>query len=208
MARQNSDDFGISDDEIQEIARQLEMQAISVKASVIETVNDAADDVVSRGIKKITQSVNLTPAYIQRHLAVSKRANKNSDEAIISATKRPVLLSRYDAMMAFRPSRDKRGRSSAMVQGGVSVRVKTSGSRITMPSAFLIKLRGSGVMGVAVRPNSMKNLNKREWGEVNKRGYAVLSGPSVDQLFSATKDELAPSIDELMDSFIRKLNSV
>ncbi len=208
MAQQDSDDFGISDVEIRAIVEQLDQQAASVKTSLISTVNEVANDVVTRGIQRISETINLKPSYIKQHLRVSKRANRSSDEAWVSASKRGVLLSRFDARQEFRESIDRRGRPSGRVNGGVSVKVKTNGARKTIASAFLIKLRGSGALGVAVRPSSMQNLNKREWKEVNKRGYAVLSGPSVDQLFMATKDELAPSVDELAEKFMRKLNSV
>lgn len=208
MALRNSDDFGISDDDIKEIAKQLELQAESVKSVVIDTVNSAADDVVERGIGLIAQNVNLTPDYIRKHLKVSKYANKSSDSATVSATKRPVLLSRFDARQEFRNSVDKRRGENRRVQGGVSVRVKANGARKTMPGAFLIKLKGSGAMGVAVRPNDTSKLNKSEWKDVDKHGYAILHGPSVDQIFHREINSFEPSLDELMDKFIRKLNSV
>ena len=208
MASRSSDDFGISDEDIQAIAKQLEYQASEVKSAIIQTVNSAADDVVDRGIRAITKKVNLPPSYIQSHLKVSKRSSNNSDTAVVSATQRGVLLSRFDVKQEYRQSRDPRRRSGERVRGGVSVRVKSDGGRVSMASAFLIKLKGSGATGVAINPKDKAKLHKKEWREVDKHGYVVLHGPSVDQLFAATKDELAPSLDELTVNFMRKLNSV
>lgn len=209
MARRAAD-FGITDDELKAIAAEVQRTQAQVKQAIIDTVNDTADAVQQEAAHEIARRVNLTPAYIAKHLKVVQRASGAKSEAVISATRRGVLLSRFDARQEFRDSRDPRRRSGQRVSGGVSVRVAAQGSRHTMASAFLIKLRGSGAMGLAVRPKDGAKLNKKEWREVGKRGYVVLHGPSVDQLFRSIRDgdELQPTIDDHLSRFLEKLNSV
>jgi len=209
MGRQNAD-FGITDDELKALAEQLEKTEKQVKRAIIETVNDTADEVQVTAAREIARRVNLKPPYIAKHLKVSQRAIGSRSEAIISATKRGVLLSRFDANQEYRNSRDNRGRSGSRVRGGVSVRVSATGGRHTMESGFLIKLRGSGAMGLAVRPKDKSKLNKKEWREVGKRGYLVLHGPSVDQLFRSQidKDGLEPTLDEMAARLLEKLYNV
>lgn len=213
MGRQNAD-FGITNDELEALAKQLEQTERQVKRAIIETVNDTADEVQVTAAREIARRINLKPAYIAKHLKVSQRANNSRADATISATKRGVLLSRFDARQEFRNSRDKRGRAgrktNGRVQGGVSVRVSATGGRHTMESGFLIKLRGSGAMGLAVRPKDKSKLNKKEWREVGKRGYLVLHGPSVDQLFQSQidKDGLAPTIESMATRLMEKLYRV
>lgn len=209
MARQRSD-FGIDDDDIALIARELgATDASAVKRAIIAVVNEAIDATQTKAVRRIQDKVNLTVEYILRHLKVSQRAGPASDTAILSATQRPVLLSRFDARQEYRASLDRRGRSGSRVRGGVSVSVKP-GQRVTMPSAFLLKLKGSGVTGLAVRPKDKSRFNKREWKEAANLGYAVLHGPSVDQLFRAALDDSAiePDLDALAEAFIRRLAGV
>lgn len=209
MARRASD-FGIDDDDIALIARELGIvEPGAVKRAIIAVVNEAIDDTQTKAVRRITEKVNLTVEYILRHLKVSQRAGPASDSAILSATKRPVLLSRFDARQEYRASNDRRGRSGSRVKAGVSVSVKP-GQRISMPSAFLLKLKTSGVTGLAVRPKDKSKFNKREWREAASLGYTVLHGPSVDQLFRAALDDAAiePDLDALAEAFIRRLAGV
>lgn len=204
-------DFGIDPTQLAAMAEEMGLLPDKIQRGIIATVNEAADDTVSRGIAYVTERVNLTPEYISRHLKVTKRANKGSDIAIVTATRRPVLLSRFDSRQAFRPSRDKRGRSGGRVRGGVSVAVKP-GRRITMASAFLIRLKGSGATGVAVRPTqeNRSSFNKREWKEADSLGYAVLHGPSVSQLIRSalTDGILMPPVDEFAANLLKRISNV
>lgn len=209
MARRNSD-FGIDDDDIALIAKEMGVATPGVvKRHIISVVNEAVDDTQRLAVQRIMNKVNLTADYILRHLKVTQRAGPASDTAILSATKRGVLLTRFDARQEFRASRDKRRRSGNRVRGGVSVAVRP-GVRINLRSAFLIRLRMSEATGVAVNPNDRDKLNKREWKEHGRLGYAVLHGPSVDQLFkSALADgEIEPDLDTLADRFLRRIRDV
>lgn len=211
MARRNTD-FGIDDDDIALIARELGVTTPdAVKRAIIAVVNEAIDETQTKAVRLIRQKVNLTVEYILKHLKVRQRAGPASDTAILGATRRPVLLSRFDARQEYRPSLDKRHRSGSRVKSGVSVSV-SPGKRITVASGFLIKLRTSGVSGVAVRPTDANRarLKKREWKEAGRLGYTVLHGPSVDQLFRAALDDkgIEPDLDALAEAFIRRLSGV
>lgn len=208
MARRASD-FGIDDDDIALIARELGIaEPSAVKRAIIAVVNDAIDATQTKAVRRITEKVNLTVEYILRHLKVSQRAGPASDSAILSATKRPVLLSRFDARQEYRASRDRRGRSGSRVKAGVSVSA-IPGKRVTMASAFLIKLKSGNGQGVAVRFVDSPSVKKRHWAK-SSLDYAVLHGPSVDQLFRAALDDSAiePDLDALAEAFIRRLAGV
>jgi len=182
-----------------------------VKRTIIAVVNEAIDETQRKAINYITERVNLTPDYIRRHLKVTQRAGPNSDTAILSGTVRPVLLSRFDMRQEYRETRDKRKRSGNRVRSGMSVAV-APGVRHTMASAFAIKLKMSGVTGLAVRPNEVNQsqLKKKEWAEFGRLGYAVLHGPSVDQLFKRAIDngDIEPSLDEMAEAFARRIANV
>ncbi|MND19392.1 hypothetical protein D3C80_97070 [compost metagenome] len=209
MARRSSD-FGIDDDDIALIAKEMGAATPGViKRHIIAVVNEAIDEAQSLAVRRIMGKVNLTADYILNHLKVTQRAGPASDTAILSATKRGVLLSRFDARQEWRASRDKRRRSGSRVRGGVSVAVQP-GVRINMRSAFLLKLRMSEVTGVAVNPKNQDKLNKREWKEASRLGYAVLHGPSVDQLFRSALDDgdVEPDLDSLAERFLRRVRDV
>lgn len=212
MGRRRSDDFGISDEDIALIAKEVgvDMPGV-VKRTIIAVVNEAIDETQRKAINYITERVNLTPDYIRRHLKVTQRAGPNSDTAILSGTVRSVLLSRFDMRQEYRETRDKRKRSGNRVRSGMSVAV-APGVRHTMASAFAIKLKMSGVTGLAVRPNEVNQsqLKKKEWAEFGRLGYAVLHGPSVDQLFKRAIDngDIEPSLDEMAEAFARRIANV
>lgn len=205
-----SSDFGIDTASLEKMAKRLGILPDYVRRGIIATVNQTADDTLARGVEYITQRVNLEQAYVRKHLRITKRASLGSDTAIITATKRPVLLSRFDARQVFGPSRDRRGRTSKPVPAGVSVSVKP-GRRITMAHAFLLRLNGSAVQGLAVRatPEARRALNKREWKEADQRGYTVLHGPSVSQLFTSaiTEGQLLPSVDKMAANLLERINA-
>jgi len=205
-----SSDFGIDTTSLEKMAKRMGILPDYVRRGIIATVNQTADDTLAKGVEYITQRVNLEQPYVRKHLRITKRANLGSDTAIITATKRPVLLSRFDARQVFGPSRDRRGRTSKPVPAGVSVSVKP-GRRITMAHAFLLRLNGSAVQGLAVRatPEVRRALNKREWKEADQRGDAVLHGPSVSQLFTSaiTEGQLLPDVDKMATNLLERINA-
>ena len=207
MARRNSD-FGIDDAEIAKIARELGGTPGAVKRALAAVVNEALDETQHAAIKRITTKVNLSPDYILKHLKVTQRASASTDTGILSATKRGILLSRFDARQEYRASRDKRKRSGNRVRAGVSVRVDPT-RRITMASAFLVKLRSGNGQGVAVRNSAQDKMSKKVWPKTSL-DYSVLHGPSVDQLFQAAlnDNEAGPDLDELATRFLRRLAGV
>lgn len=81
-----------------------------------------------------------------------------------------------------------------------------------MASAFLIRLKGSGATGVAVRPTAENRsaFNKREWKEADNLGYAVLHGPSVSQLIRSalTDGVLMPPVEEFAANLLKRISNV
>lgn len=165
--------------ELREAVRELGKAETLVARVVRRAVNRAARHgrtVASRGIR---DRVALKASYVNRHLRVTP-ARGNSTTAVIRATRRPVLLSRYGARPLTRktktPGHKLKGQPAHQVAAGrkltgVSVKVGKNKPRKRMRGAFFIRLRGSGATGVAVRTGRGRD------------DYKVLHGPSVDQVF-------------------------
>ena len=121
-------------------------------------INDTARKLRVRGSREIRGQVNLKAAYVNKNLKVSQKASATSLRAVISAKRRPVLLTRYGAKQLTRKAKHPESSKGDPLRGippgrkaaGVSVRVKKGGPRKKMRGAFFIPLIG-GAMGVAVR---------------------------------------------------------
>lgn len=127
--------------------------------------------------QKVFESVNLKKSDINKRLKVEK-ATRSRPEATLTAAFRPRLLSRFGARARTQrvkhPERSKGFARFGIQPGrkfaGVSVKVKRSGARKILKSGFLIPLRGSNAMGLAVRTGR------------GRKAYKVLHGPSVHQV--------------------------
>lgn len=184
--------------ELDKLARDYELSSEVAKGLLSDTINHFANITLDESVKRIAKELNLTDAYIRGKLAVSTRSKPNTLEAIVSANVRPLLLSRFDPIQHF-----KTGKTKGAVPNGVSIKVKANGGRTHMQSAFMIPLKrgresGAGAKGLAVRPPPGMRLSPSAQREVNKRGFAILHGPSPDQVFRTLLPELAPSADDMM----------
>lgn len=175
--------------------------ATSRKAARL-AINDSARWGRSQGSKEIRRQVNLKASYVNKHLEVSKKASDKSLAAVISATKRPVLLNRYGAKQLTRKAKGSarskgdplRGIPAGRKSAGISVKVKARGSRKKMRGAFFVPLKGSGVMGLATRTGPKRD------------DYEVHYGPSVDQVWRSVRDDISPEVEaRLAREFQRQL---
>lgn len=184
--------------ELDRLARDYGLSGEVARQALSDTLNHFANVTLDESVKKIAEQLNLRESYIRGKLAVSTKSKPNTMEAIISANVRPLLLSRFDPIQHYRT-----GKTKPSVPDGVSIKVKTNGGRTHMQSAFMIPLKrgresGAGAKGLAVRPPPGMRLSPSAQREVDKRGFAILHGPSPDQVFRTFLPELAPSADEMM----------
>ncbi|ADE14175.1 conserved hypothetical protein [Nitrosococcus halophilus Nc 4] len=149
--------------------------------------------------QKVFESVNLKKSDINKRLKVEK-ATRSRPEAKLTAGFRPRLLSRFGAR-----ARTQRVKHPERSQGfprfgippgrkfaGVSVKVKRGGSRARLPGGFLLELKTSGAVGLAVRTGR------------GPQAYKVLHGPSVHQVVgwheeaieAFIREDLARTFDE------------
>lgn len=160
-------------------------------AVAIQTaLSDAAKFGRERSVSEISKQVALNKSYIGRHLRVFPPAQKgDSWEAGVQATRRGVLLSRFENRGIQVPKKHpKRGKGSTK-HGGVTGMIKP-GRRYAEPKFFYIGLRGSGAQGIAVRTGK------------GRSAYKVLHGPSVSQVFQSVRNDLSL---ELQDRAARKV---
>lgn len=175
-----------------------------VKRAARLSINSAARRYRTEGSRLIRQEVKLKASYVNKHLkAVPARGDKL--EARISATRRPVLLSRYGAKQLTRKAKSTRAKGDAYrgiaagrKAAGVSVAVKHG--RKKMRGAFLIRLRAgryndAGAWGVALRTGQGRD------------AYKILHGPSVDQLWRDVRVDIAPGVSAYVSQeFLRQLD--
>lgn len=194
--------------ELDDLARGFGLSEKEVQLGISNTLNYFAQEVLDLSISKIGAELNLPESYIKGKLSVSAKAKPTKLEAVISAESRHILLSRFDPIAQWKP-----GKTKSQVPAGVSVKVKPNGGRSHMRSAFMIPLKrgvtsGAGAKGLAYRPRKDEDysfLSPSAKREVSKRGFAVLHGPSVHQVFTTFLDELPPSAEEMFSYLLEQL---
>lgn len=158
-----------------------------------QTLNRALPRGRTRLVRVVTGSINLPAAYVREQITL-RNATPAKLEAAMSARKRPVQLSRFDARRVLKAGQlsaasrerhhDEQARASAAMRpAGVTVKVRKGGARETLPGAFIIRLRSSNSIGVALRA---KVGDKR----AGRKPIDVLYGPSLDQIYRRVRPEL------------------
>lgn len=157
------------------------------------TVNKAADRARTAGAVRIKQEVAFPGTYLdpsQGRLNVTKYATGLDLSAKITARDRPTSLARFITAGGRKP-----------FVKGVSVGVKPGRSR-ELNSAFIFPLRGGNV-GLAVRSKTRpanaylpKFLGRDTW---------LLYAPSVEQVFTEVRTEIAPDISDFMESEFNRI---
>ena len=157
--------------------------AVAIQSVLSETSKFAREQSVSR----ISSQVALSRSYVARHLRVFPPIQKGKSwEAGVQATKRGVLLSRFENRGIRVPKKHPgRGKGSTK-HGGIRGKVKP-GSSYAAPGFFYVPgLRGSGALGIAVRTGKGRD------------DYKVLHGPSVSQVFQTVRNDLSPELKDRM----------
>jgi hypothetical protein len=170
-------------------------------------VNDAARYGARRGSEAIRREVAFSRTYIgdasnaSARLRITRVAQGGDMEAVIGARSEPTSLARFASGT---PTFGRRAR-------GPRVKVKTSGPSKTIKGGFFMKLKrgdGSGDgfnIGLAIRLKPGERVrNKAQMKSIGK-GLYLLYGPSVDQVFSTVREEIADDIASHMQiEFLRQ----
>jgi hypothetical protein len=153
---------------------------------------------------EMRKQVNFPASYLtgsDARLRITKQATNTDLEGVIAGRSRATSLARF--------SRET-DPAAARRRGGVSVQVKPGQARF-MRGAFLVRLKaGAGNtdtqfnLGLAIRLKPGQSVhNKHSMKQLSHNVY-LLYGPSVDQVFSTVRDDVAPQIgDFLQAEFLR-----
>lgn len=182
------------------IENTIEFEGIKdeVNTWAYQAINKAARDGRADAAQMIRDEVAFPGNYLapaQKRLFVSKQAQRNSLEAVITARGRPTSLARF---ITGSPSKGR----------GVTVQV-SPGKTIKLDQAFLIKLRAGADpietrfnQGLAVRLKPGNRLRNKKYVVQVDTGLYVLYGPSVSQVFldKTEKNGVAVDItDDILD---------
>lgn len=200
-----ADRFAFVVEGIKTLAEFEEMGA-DIRFKAVQTLNTVARDARARGAKRIREQINFPASYLNpsaKRLYVSKQAQKNSLEAVVTARGRPTMLARFV----------KGG--TPLHQKGVTVEVGKGKTKF-LKRAFLMRLpAGTGPvdtrsnLALAVRLGKGEKLENKKSVVMMKRGLYILYGPSVNQVFLSNDDkgvavDMEPEIlDDMETEFLR-----
>lgn len=194
------------------LADKIRQMSTTVNKAASLTLNKTATLSVRKSVELITNDVNLQQSYVKKHLKVVARASPANLRVRIQANERGTLLDRYPAFKS---------------KDGMRVAVNKGGGYRELPGAFRVSgLRGSLSTGIAVRNRDAveyftKNLARTGRTPAKSRklqrliakartkpnGIYVLHSRSVNQLFTSTRDDVKPYIDEFMfEEFITQMD--
>jgi hypothetical protein len=184
------------------IARGLRESPEKTREGLRRAVNFAADRARTLGKRKILADARLDSTYVDRRLKVSKTATLSDLTANVTGTDRGISLARYATN---RSAAGKRGVKPVL-------QVKPNGAKREVKRGFLVNLKrgraDTGNVGLAIRvPNGALSGRRRgtaglvQFGKKGKTSTAYLFyGPSVDQLFDRTRDDIAPEVSRRLES--------
>lgn len=178
----------------------LETMPAQTRQAARLAINTAARRGRAEGSRRIRGQVNFTAGYLNLpgRFHVSRFATVQEPTAVISARTEPTSLRRFATQAS-------RGGKPA----GLRIGIKRGGAKPVLRSAWFINLRG-GNQGVAVRQAVVDKLNLRRAGVVgraSKRGYILLYGPSVDQVFRTVREDMLPELSAFTNTeFLRQFS--
>jgi len=187
------------------------LPSVAQQASVL-AVNRGAQFGSTLARRETRDQVNFSASYLNAEasdgrprLGIVKRARGDDVEAVIRGRERPTSLARFVV-----GSRALGRRTSGRP---VRVKVKSGGSTVGMPSAWLVRLRAGKRLddevfnvGLAIRLKPGVRINKKQFGVQSfGRNVYLLYGPSVAQVFrSVARDLSDPVSDVVVEEFVRQ----
>ncbi len=172
--------------------------------AVRRAVNRAGEVARTRGSSEMRRQVALTKEYVDTRLKLVGRATPQDLSVIVRGSDRPTSLARFATN---RGDVARKGEKSKPAK----VRVKAGAAPKTVNRSFLVNLRRgraeTGNIGLAIR--LPKNGVRRRrlgtsglvpFGKPNKKTQAFLVyGPSIDQIFDKTRDEIRPEVARTLE---------
>ena len=190
-------------DNLAPLARGLRESPQNAREAARRAVNLAAERARTLGKREIQKQSALTPTYLDAKLKVSKKATLSDLSADVTGRGRATSLAR------FATNRGDAGKQRKLAK----VRVKPNRAPKTIKRSFLVRLRAGkedltntglairvsrGQAAVLQRRKGVDGLVK--FGKPTRRSQAFLFyGPSVDQLFDKTRDDIAPAVGRALE---------
>jgi hypothetical protein len=163
--------------------------------AIVKAARLAVNATVRRGQTKAARSmerqIRFPRGYLtgaDGRLAIAKFASGSDLEALLRGRDRPTSLARFVA-----------GGAKVGQRGGVSVEVDPGIAKF-MPGAFAIKLRNNNI-GLAVRTKNPPSVGAKKLSE----SLYLLYGPSVDQVFNKTRDEISDDLGDYLNAEFQRL---
>lgn len=185
--------FGMTTVGLRNFSELVQAMPKAAKQAASLAINTGARRGRTEGSRLIRGQVNLTASDLNEpgRFQVSRFAKPAELSAAISARTQPTSLARF-ATQATRGGK----------KAGLRIGVKRGGRKVVLRSGFFIDLR-SGNRGVAIREAVADRINLKRAGfsaRASKRGYLLLYGPSVDQVFRTVKDDMSPGLADFMNT--------
>lgn len=155
--------------------------------AVMMSINQVAERKAVPMIRRDVESQIAFPAgYLDQpdRLGVTRKANRNNLEAVITARDRATSLARFAPGQTPENSRGK----------PITIQVKKGRSK-QLNKGFLVRLK-NGNIGLATRDKS--TISRAYKPVMLGRGVYLLYGPSVDQVFKAVAADSLPAIGDLL----------
>lgn len=166
-----------------------------LEPAILKAAKLAVNATVRRGQTKAARSmerqIKFPKGYLtgaDGRLAIARFANESNLEAVLRGRDRPTSLARFVS-----------GGAKVGKKGGVSVEVDPGIAKY-MPSGFAIKLKNNNI-GLAIRTNDPPSMGAKKIAE----GLYLLYGPSVDQVFNKTRDEISGDLQDYLNKEFQRL---
>lgn len=163
-------------------------------------VNLAGERARTLGSREMRDQVALTKDYVDKRLTLVGRATPVDLSVLVRGSDRPTSLARFATNRADAGKQRKEAK----------VRVKAGAGPKKVNRSFLVNLRAgraeTGNIGLAIRLPKSGVSGRRlgtsglvPFGKPNKKTQAYLVyGPSIDQIFDKTRDEIAPEVSRTL----------
>jgi len=182
--------------------RPLDSLPKQLLTAAVRAVNRTADRARTAAAREIRKQVALPPSYLSPsggRLTVTKKANSNDLEAVITGRQRATSLATFTQG------------TKTPGKAGVSVTVAPGFARF-MRKAFLIRLRAGTAdldtknnLGLAIRLKPGETIqNKRQMVRLKGNLY-LLYGPSVDSVFKGVRDDIGPDTSDFLATEFARL---
>lgn len=197
-------------EKLADLSSLIKSKSSTVNSAASNAINKTATFTKSKSIDLIMDEVNLSKDYVSSKMSVVARASPANLRAIIQASDKATLLTRYP---------------NSKVKDGMRVSVDKGTGFRTLKNAFTVtNLSYSNSTGIAMRnrdaaayfkhaassgkrtgKKSRKLQRRLEAARKNPRGIYVLHARSVNQVFTSVRENVADDVKIFMaDEFLKQ----